>query len=449
MSQFLLHDNTYGWHYFMRYRDGYYLYLCSALNKIIHYMDTPYIYYVLVILLSSVPFSVAKAGSIPFSQAVEAAWAVDPDRTELNTNYRSAAARAEAAGSWFAGGPTVSGQYFDDHAIGSNEGYTTYQGGVSVPLWLPGQGSATVGVARAEALTIQERLHVARMAVAMRVLDTSANVVMAQRRLAIARIQKDTLEKIRASVIRGKHIGEMTLADQQIIASEIANAANEYSQSEEQVETATSALRILLGRPTVPDILSFDNVALAHDGLFSAEALENNDPRVRAARQAVRTAEAGVHLAKASFMPNPEVGVAAIHEKQYGSPWDDRVGVTVSIPLPSDVRNVPMETDARNKLAAAINQEQQARRNVRQELAQVFSHLTATKDMFRNSVLSAESMNSRANEMNRSWQVGETSLVELLRARSAASRALQLRNQAEVAWHAAIIRTLIAAGEFQ
>lgn len=412
--------------------------------------DIFHILFVFLFFLASFGFSSeVKAENFTFTQAVEDAWSIDPDRNELTTNYHSASRRAVAARSWFAGGPTVSGQYFDDHAIGSNEGYTTYQGGVSVPFWLPGQGSATVGVARAEALTIQERLHVARMAVAMRVLDTSANVVMAQRRLAIARIQKDTLEKIRASVIRGKHIGEMTLADQQIIASEIANAANEYSMAEEQVETATSALRILLGRPAVPDILSFDNVPLAHHGLFSAEALENNDPRVRAARQAVHTAEAGVHLAKTSFMPNPEVGVAAVHEKQYGSPWDDRVGVTVSIPLPSDVRNVPMETDARNKLAAAISQEQQARRNVRQELAQVFSHLTATKDMFRNSVLSAENMNRRANEMNRSWQVGETSLVELLRARSAASSALQLRNQAEVAWHAAIIRTLIAAGEFQ
>lgn len=90
-----------------------------------------------------------------------------------------------------------------------------------------------------------------------------------------------------------------------------------------------------------------------------------------------------------------------------------------------------------------------ARSNVRQELAQVFSHLTAMKDMLRNSVLSAESMNSRAIEVSRSWQAGETSLVELLRARSAAHNALQLRNQTEIARHVAIMRTLIAAGEFQ
>ncbi|WP_252349763.1 MULTISPECIES: TolC family protein [Acetobacteraceae] len=449
MSQFFSRVNTYRQHNFMCDRDVYYLGSRSRSKKMRKNIKHTYIYYILFILLSPILLSEAKAENITFAQAVEAAWAADPSRTELNTNYRSAAARAEAAGSWFAGGPTVSGQYFDDHAIGSNEGYTTYQGGVSVPLWLPGQGSATVGVARAEALTIQERLHVARMTVAMKVLDSSANVIIAKRWLAIARIQKEMLEKIHASVSRGVHAGEMPLADQQIVSSEVANAASEYSLAEEQVKTATSALHILLGRPATPDILSFNNETLARDGLASTEALENSDPRVKAARQAVHAAEAGVHLAKTSFMPNPEVGAVAIHEKQYGSPWDDRVGVTVSIPLPSDVRDVPMEADARNKLAAAISQEQQARRNVRQELTQVFSHLTATKDMFRNSVLSAESMNNRANEMSRSWQAGETSLVELLRARSAAYNALQRRNQTEIAWHVAIIRTLIAAGEFQ
>ncbi|WP_338421651.1 TolC family protein [Acetobacter fallax] len=393
--------------------------------------------------------SKARSQSLTFSQGVEAAWSIDPARAELNTNYRSASARAEAAGSWFAGGPIVSGQYFDDHAIGSNEGYTTYEGSVSVPLWLPGQGSATVKAAKAEALTVQQRLHVQRMVVAMKVLDTSAGVLMARRRLGIAHALREALEKIISSVHHGTLSGETTLADEQAVSAELANASSEYSLAAEQVETATSALRIVLGRPGVPEILSCDEPAVARATLISGRILEDNDPRVRAAQQAVRAAEEGMRLARASFMPNPEVGVAAIHEKQYGSPWDDRVGVTVSVPLPSDVRDVPMEAEARNRLAAATSQEQQARRSVRQELSQVFARLTAAKDTFRNSVSSADDMNNRANEMARSWQAGETSLIELLRARAAAYSALQRRNQVEIAWHVAIIRTLIAAGEFQ
>lgn len=72
--------------------------------------------------------------------AIAAAWKIDPVRAELETNQDSADVRAKAAQSWFAGGPTLTGDYYDDRISGSNHGYITWQGGVSVPLWLPGQG---------------------------------------------------------------------------------------------------------------------------------------------------------------------------------------------------------------------------------------------------------------------------------------------------------------------
>ncbi|RFD20079.1 TolC family protein, partial [Komagataeibacter melaceti] len=102
----------------------------------------------------------APQSGLSFHDAVGMAWAIDPVRTELQVGHHSARARASAAGSWFAGGPTLSGEYMDDHMLGSNEGYTTYQGGVSVPLWLPGQGSATQQVASAEAASLDEQLNV-------------------------------------------------------------------------------------------------------------------------------------------------------------------------------------------------------------------------------------------------------------------------------------------------
>ncbi|WKE49632.1 TolC family protein [Gluconobacter oxydans] len=174
---------------------------------------------------------------------------------------------------------------------------------------MPGQGTATVKAAKAEALTVQERLHVERMAVAMRVLDTSAGVLMARKRLSIAQTLRETLEKIKLSVQHGVRSGENTLADEHAVAADLANAASEHSLAVEQVETTTSALRIVLGRSGVPNILSYDDPAAARARLTSVRILEDNDPRVRAAQQAVRAAEEGMRLARASFMPDPEVGV--------------------------------------------------------------------------------------------------------------------------------------------
>lgn len=396
------------------------------------------------------PTALSFAQEISFAQGVDSAWAEDPERTELETNVHSANARADAARSWFAGGPTLNAEYFDDHAPwASNVGYTTYQGGVSVPLWLPGQGSATVSAARAEADSARERAHVARMAVAAKLLDASAEAIIAQRRLGIAHVLEEALARIDAAVARGAQAGETTRADAQAVEAERAAAASERAIAQEQVTTALSALRLLLGRPGVPDILAYDARDLSRAPLAASEAAVESDPRIRAARQTVRAADENVRVARDSFMPNPEVGVAAIHEKQYGSPWDDRVGVTLSVPLPSDVRNVPMLAEARNKRAAAATQETLARRAVMLELAKVTARVTAARAALADAVTSAEAMNARAIALTHSWELGETPLIEALRARIAACRALETRNEADVAWHAAVIRALISAGAFQ
>lgn len=388
----------------------------------------------------------ARAADLSFHEAVSAAWAVDPARAELATNRQSADARADAAKSWFPGGPVVSAQYYDDHLIGSNLGYTTYQGTVSVPLWLPGQGTATRRVAQAESATIQEKLNVEHMAVAVRVLEAASAQVIAQRRLAVALSLVQAMQRVDAAIGRAERVGESTAADRQAATAELAAARSEAGLAREQVDTTGAALAVLLGRPGLPDILSYDAGFLTRTRLDTPQVVEDNDPRVRAAHRDVAAGQEAVRLARASFMPNPEIGVGAIHEGQYGSPWDNRVGVQVSVPLPSEARNVPMMAEARNRLAAASSQEIQARRMVRVELAQVRARLDAARTTLESARTSAAALNRRADEMEHAWQVGETPLIEALRARLGAYNAILALNSAEIGWHAAILRAAIATG---
>lgn len=137
---------------------------------------------------------------LSFHDAVSMAWSIDPVRKALQVGHHSAKARASAAGSWFAGGPTLSGEYMDDHAIGSNEGYTTYQGGLSVPLWLPGQGSATREVAGAESESINEQLNVEHMVLSIKVLEAAAALQIAQARLNVANALYSATSRINQNV---------------------------------------------------------------------------------------------------------------------------------------------------------------------------------------------------------------------------------------------------------
>ena len=381
-----------------------------------------------------------------FHEAVSMAWAIDPVRTELQVGHHSARARASAAGSWFAGGPTLSGEYMDDHMLGSNEGYTTYQGGVSVPLWLPGQGSATQQVASAEAASLDEQLNVEHMALSIRVLDAGAAALIARTRVDVAHTLYDVTARMATSATQAVHDGELASADGQMAQAAVENARNELALAQEEADNAAAALEVLLGRPVVPDLARYGAGDVTHARFIAPRDMEDNDPRIRVAHRNVEAAEANMKLAHRSFMPNPEIGVDAIHEKQYGSPWDDRVGLNFSIPLPSEVRNTPIMAEARNRLASATSQETQARRMVHLEMMRVRERLIAATTARQATRTAAENMEKRAEAQERAWRLGESSLDTALGARQTAANTRLASARAEVEWHVASIRMLIATG---
>ena len=384
--------------------------------------------------------------SISVHEAITDAWNNDPVRTELQTNQQSADARAKAAQSWFAGGPTLSADYYDDRIGGSHLGYITWQGGVSVPLWLPGQGTATENVAHADARTALIRLDVERMAVAVRVVDAAGAAILARKRETAALATLSALERISSAVSRAVRAGESGSVDSQAVTAQLADARSELEGAREEIVTSRAALQTLLGVDGIPDITQADRRWLVLTRANNLRWVEDDDPRVRAAHEEVIAAQAQVRLARASFMPNPEVGVDAIDQAQYGSPWDTQVGFNVRVPLPNAVTTTPVTSAARDRLAAASRQEIQARRAVQNEMAQVRARVEAATTTLDDARVSASAMLRRADAMEHSWRLGESPLIEALRARTDAYRSLLALNRAEIAWHGAIIRIGIATG---
>lgn len=390
--------------------------------------------------------SAASDPVLPLRTALTAAWENDPVRQELAINTQSADARAAAAKSWFAGGPVLTASYSDDRAAGTNLGYVTWQGGVSVPLWLPGQGSATEHLAQADSKAALARVEVERMAIAVRVLEQGSAAILADRRVIAARMIVRSLEHIALLTTRSKEQGEATGVEVQAVNAQLAETRSELAQAEEDQTRSRVALFSLLGIQGVPDILAAQAPWLARIPTGNPKALEDLDPRIKAAHRAVMAAQEDMHLARSSFMPNPEVGIDAIDQGQYGSPWATQVGVNIRVPLPSDVTHTPLLSAAQNRLAAVMRAEVEARRAVHNELAQVMARVTASREMLLQSQTSASQTMKRADAMEHSWQLGETPLIEVLRARTEAWRALLTLNQAEVAWHSAIIRICISTG---
>lgn len=385
-------------------------------------------------------------GVMTFRQALTAAWNNDPIRQELAVNASSARARAAAARAWFAGGPSFTASYYDDRAAGTHIGYVTYEGTVSVPLWLPGQGTATETVAKADAARALAQVDVERVSIAVRVLRQAEAVALAQRRVTIAKAMARSLSRMADVTRKACEAGEATSADLQAVSAQLAEARAEIAVAEAEKTASSAAMMTLLGRAGVPNLSDADDRWLARWRPDHLSDLEMRDPRVLAAHKEVVAAQAQMHLAHHNYMPNPEVGLVALDQGQYASPWATQVGMTIRVALPSDVQNVPQIAAAQNRQAAAMRAEVTARRAVHDELRQVMAWVDGARQALKQSRQSAAQTLSRAKIMEHSWSLGETPLVEALRAQNDAWRALMSLNRSEIAFHAAVIRLCIATG---
>ena len=370
-----------------------------------------------VACLASPPAAARRPPSL--HDAVLAAWTLAPERYALDGQRGEAAARARVAGGLFPGSPYATGEYFDDHLIGSNQGYTTYQGELATPLWLPGEGTATERSAQADLQHLTQQGEAMRLDLARQVLEQAAtagfatdNRDVAGRRLAAARLLLD-------GVVHAVGIGEAPGIDGQAARAAVASAEIALADAEAQVAGAEGALVVLTGSAALPD-LSATPAALAADRTMPSAELLERDPRVASAHRELEAAEAAMRLVRLADRDDPEVGIEGIHEKQFGSPWDNRVGVMLKIPFGSSARNLPRIAAAQARLNTAEARLLQQRRLVAIGLQQALARLRAAGADRNAATMAARELDGRAMEVVHAWQVGEMPLIEAARAETAA-----------------------------
>ena len=143
---------------------------------------------------------------------------------------------------------------------------------------------------------------------------------------------------------------------------------------------------------------------------------------------------------------DPEVGIEGIHEKQFGSPWDNRVGVMLKVPFGSTARNLPRIAAATARLNTAEARLLQQRRLVAIGLQQALARLRAARANRSAAATVARELDGRAVEVVRAWHVGEMPLIEATRAQTAAFDADLAARRASTMLQAAQWQVALAEG---
>ena len=116
---------------------------------------------------------------------VAAAAARNPELASLQGRREAIGARQEAAGALTPGAPTVNGSYLTDQAI-RNRNQREAQVGVSTPIWLPGEGTASRRLADAEFARVSPQAALLRLKVAGQVRDALDEFALAQAEVGVA-----------------------------------------------------------------------------------------------------------------------------------------------------------------------------------------------------------------------------------------------------------------------
>ncbi len=333
-------------------------------------------------------------------------------------------AKQRSAAAFLPGAPTLGAAYVTDQVI-RNRNARDAELSVSTPIWLPGEGTASVRAAAADLSRVDAETTRRLLEVAGEVREALAAAAAAEagQRAAQARLRDArVLEADLARRVAGRDVAEAELL---VASADRLDAEASVSEKTAVLEEARIDFRTLTGLE--PNTAALNEAAPAMSG---ARPL---DPRLVEAKRAVAVAEANRALANIQTRDSPQVGLVGRRTRDIlGNVYDNSIGVQVQIPFATETRNAPRRAAADVELGDAAAALAKLERELGGSDSRARIEL-ANAEMARNLAAKRFDVFERQRSLfERSYAAGETPLADLIRARTLAFQAEAARDQADV-----------------
>ena len=347
-------------------------------------------------------------------QVFEQAWLNSTQGRTSKARLNEVTASHDVAGALFPGSPQLELSNLNDVLV-RNRGELETNVGMSVPLWLPGQKAARLDVADSEGKENQLSLEAARLAVAGELRAAIWAVYLSKSESEILTKRLETAEKLENDVAKRLKVGDVARTDLLLSKQETVNARIAIADAKSRLVSNMQRYKVLTNSENLPDNPQ-ETVSVVHDGALH--------PLLAAGQATSELAQAQLNLAQESRRDAPTVGVLYRNQRD-GSNTSARntLGLAITIPFSSDARNAPLlakantalvEADARNQRVMAEIEANQRDAEAQLESAQTNAELSVEREQV---------ASERLSLMQRSYQLGETSLVELIRTQSQTTEA--------------------------
>lgn len=347
---------------------------------------------------------------VTLSEAVESAWRRTARSAEATGQARRAEAQRPAAAALWAAPPALEVGVRHDQQRANGTARET-EVGVAVPLWLPGQRGARLAQVGAEVEAAAANAAAARLELAGTVREAAAEVALQRAELAAAEAQSRELDAVAKDVERRVAAGDLARADALQANAERLAAMSALAQADQALQASRLRWQALTGLENVPEPVP------------AAGTPELSHPALKAAALNLQAARERLNVAKASHQDAPELVVWARQELPSGEPTVNGVGVALRIPFGTAGRNEPLMAAALSEVELAEATERELRQRIDAEVRTAQQAEEAARRQLGDETARARLLRERAGLIEKSFKAGETALVELLRAVTAAAQA--------------------------
>lgn len=364
----------------------------------------------LLLLAATSPAAMAQ---VSLDAAVNAAFERHPESRLAQARRDLGQALELQSTQTFAGDAEFNLKYQTD-AIGGDNGYREWEGGVNLPLWWPGQRS-TQGQEAARTLVSADALSQAkRLEVAGVVRERLWALALERSRRDEAQLAYDSAVELERDIARRVEAGELARADLLLAQKEVIARDDDLRQAREAEANLTLYTGLTDSPPAAAEALLEDfRLPDQHPALVLSDA---DAERARAHRDRV--------AAERSTSPNLWLGGKST-QASAGAGYDASIGIEISVPLSTRAHTAPALAEAEAALTEALA----AQARTRHELEEALAAALAAYDRARQALERSDRVQSLAEESlrlsRRAFELGEIDLVRLLQARNDALAAHQ------------------------
>jgi outer membrane protein, heavy metal efflux system len=373
----------------------------------------------------------ATSNSVSLKDVFETAWQRQPEAHAFQKRRDAVQAQAKAASMLSPEPPSLEIGQRSDWMTGNN-GAREIELGISVPIWLPGQRTASADMAQAEISWLDRRLRASQLRLAASVRDAWWGWLRARVDAEMANEQLANAQSLASDVAKRTQAGDLAKSDQHQAEGAVAAAQAHAAQAQAASAVTLAQVMALTGRTPSAD-LTVNAAGEPNPGQNPSSSLSVGHPFLAELEDRITVTERTAQLISTQKRSNPELTLATSRERgAFGERYGQTVQFGIRVPLGAGPRH-----DARLATAQAEAIEMQSQRVLEQARIQADQQGAAARLAAARTQLDAVQRRAKlANEsrgfFDKSFRLGETDLPTRLRVEAEAAEATRQAARSQI-----------------